>query len=244
MSFGSLVGRGRRGAQPRRASRRAACRTPARGASRDTTATAATSIWQIGTGLLRLPETPTGRSTSTASARPVAANPIRAIEIKLSQGAKPGLGGILPGAKITAEIARIRGVPRRPRLHQPGRPHRLRRRRRAARLRRARSPTATGLPVGIKSAVGELDFWRELADAHGARAIAASTSSPSTAARAAPARRRWSSATTWRCRSSWASAASTAIFAGEGSARARRVHRLRQAGLPASACSPSPWAAT
>ena len=35
----------------------------------------------------------------------VAANPVRAIEIKLSQGAKPGLGGLLPGAKVTPEIA-------------------------------------------------------------------------------------------------------------------------------------------
>ena len=33
------------------------------------------------------------------------------IEIKLSQGAKPGHGGILPGAKVTAEIAAARGVP-------------------------------------------------------------------------------------------------------------------------------------
>ncbi|MGB6268633.1 MAG: FMN-binding glutamate synthase family protein, partial [Olleya sp.] len=35
---------------------------------------------------------------------------IRAIEVKLSQGAKPGKGGVLPGAKITPEIAKIRGV--------------------------------------------------------------------------------------------------------------------------------------
>ena len=35
---------------------------------------------------------------------------IKAIEIKLSQGAKPGKGGVLPGAKITQEIANIRGV--------------------------------------------------------------------------------------------------------------------------------------
>ena len=41
----------------------------------------------------------------------VAANPIRAIEIKLSQGAKPGVGGMLPAAKITPEIARVRGIP-------------------------------------------------------------------------------------------------------------------------------------
>jgi glutamate synthase domain-containing protein 2 len=36
---------------------------------------------------------------------------VRMIEVKLSQGAKPGKGGILPGAKVTAEIAAIRGIP-------------------------------------------------------------------------------------------------------------------------------------
>jgi glutamate synthase domain-containing protein 2 len=36
---------------------------------------------------------------------------VKMIEIKLSQGAKPGKGGILPGAKVTAEIAKIRGIP-------------------------------------------------------------------------------------------------------------------------------------
>src|SRR5688572_2977953 len=36
---------------------------------------------------------------------------VRAFEIKLSQGAKPGKGGVLPAAKVTEEIARIRGIP-------------------------------------------------------------------------------------------------------------------------------------
>ncbi|MDH4134135.1 MAG: FMN-binding glutamate synthase family protein, partial [Gammaproteobacteria bacterium] len=36
---------------------------------------------------------------------------VKAFEIKLSQGAKPGKGGILPGAKVTDEIATIRGIP-------------------------------------------------------------------------------------------------------------------------------------
>lgn len=44
--------------------------------------------------------------------RGVAANPqVRMIEIKLSQGAKPGKGGILPGVKVDEEISRIRGIP-------------------------------------------------------------------------------------------------------------------------------------
>lgn len=44
--------------------------------------------------------------------RRVAAHPeVRMFELKLSQGAKPGKGGILPAAKVTAEIAEIRGIP-------------------------------------------------------------------------------------------------------------------------------------
>ena len=86
---------------------------------------------------------------------------IRAIEIKLSQGAKPGLGGVLPAAKITPEIARIRGDPTGRDCISPN------------------SHTAfddvdsmldfvellaseSGLPIGIKSAVGEIEFWRNL----------------------------------------------------------------------------------
>ena len=41
----------------------------------------------------------------------VAGAPVRALEIKLSQGAKPTLGGVLPAAKVSAEIAATRGVP-------------------------------------------------------------------------------------------------------------------------------------
>ncbi len=44
--------------------------------------------------------------------RTIAAHPqVKMFEIKLSQGAKPGKGGILPGGKVTAEIAAIRGIP-------------------------------------------------------------------------------------------------------------------------------------
>ena len=47
-----------------------------------------------------------------AKLRAVAAHEnVRAFEIKLSQGAKPGKGGVLPGAKVTPLIAQIRGIP-------------------------------------------------------------------------------------------------------------------------------------
>ena len=49
---------------------------------------------------------------NTENLKAICENPnIKMIEIKLSQGAKPGKGGILPASKVTAEIAKIRGIP-------------------------------------------------------------------------------------------------------------------------------------
>ncbi|MBY8874876.1 FMN-binding glutamate synthase family protein [Micromonospora sp. PLK6-60] len=93
----------------------------------------------------------------------VAGAPVRALEIKLSQGAKPSLGGLLPGAKVSAEIAATRGIPRGRDCVSPSR---------HAEFDDCDSlldfvellAAETGLPVGIKSAVGDLGFWSELAD--------------------------------------------------------------------------------
>jgi len=86
---------------------------------------------------------------------------VKAIEIKLSQGAKPGLGGMLPGAKVNTEIAQIRGIPEGKDCISPSR---------HTAFHDVDSmldfvefvASETGLPVGIKSAVGHLWFWREL----------------------------------------------------------------------------------
>lgn len=66
-------------------------------------------IWQIGTGYFGA-RTVDGAFDPEAFAANAQRDTVRMIEIKLSQGAKPGHGGILPAAKNTAEIARIRGV--------------------------------------------------------------------------------------------------------------------------------------
>jgi glutamate synthase domain-containing protein 2 len=87
---------------------------------------------------------------------------IRAIEIKLSQGAKPGLGGVLPKRKITAEIAAIRGVAADRDCVSPRRTRRFTTPTRCSTSSR-QVASATGLPVGVKSAVGEMRFWRDLA---------------------------------------------------------------------------------
>jgi glutamate synthase domain-containing protein 2 len=93
----------------------------------------------------------------------VAGAPVRALEVKLSQGAKPGLGGLLPAAKISPEIAETRGIPMGQDCVSPSR---------HAEFSDADSlldwvellADETGLPVGIKSAVGDMAFWDELGD--------------------------------------------------------------------------------
>lgn len=119
-------------------------------------------VWQLGTGYFGA-RRPDGGFDLDECVRKVEAHPIRAIEIKLSQGAKPGLGGVLPGAKVTAEIARIRGV-------EPGRTvispsgHRAFRNVDEMLDFVEEVAEATGVPVGIKSAVGLPDFWVDLAE--------------------------------------------------------------------------------
>jgi glutamate synthase domain-containing protein 2 len=66
-------------------------------------------IWEIGSGYFGC-RTLDGAFDPDAFATVARNEQIKMIEIKLSQGAKPGHGGILPGAKVTAEIAAIRGV--------------------------------------------------------------------------------------------------------------------------------------
>jgi glutamate synthase domain-containing protein 2 len=67
-------------------------------------------VWQIGTGYFGCRDKVGGFSPDTFAGNSVKEQ-IKMIEIKLSQGAKPGHGGILPAAKLTEEIAKIRDVP-------------------------------------------------------------------------------------------------------------------------------------
>ena len=67
-------------------------------------------IWQIGTGYFGCRADDGGFSAERFQ-ETAALDQVKMIEIKLSQGAKPGHGGILPASKVTPEIAEIRGVP-------------------------------------------------------------------------------------------------------------------------------------
>ena len=118
-------------------------------------------IWQIGTGYFGC-RNPDGTFCIERLVDTVGRHRVRALEVKLSQGAKPGLGGVLPAVKLTHELATIRGVTYGEDCISPA----------------AHSAFScvdemldfvemlaerTGLPVGIKSAVGQMDFWTDLA---------------------------------------------------------------------------------
>lgn len=69
-------------------------------------------VFQIGTAKFGVRD-PFNSMLSESKLLEVAEHPqVRMFEIKLSQGGKPGKGGILPGAKVTEEIAKIRGIPK------------------------------------------------------------------------------------------------------------------------------------
>ena len=117
-------------------------------------------IFQIGTAYFGCRDEK-GRFSVSRLKELVDRAPVRALEIKLSQGAKPGLGGVLPAAKVSREIAETRGIPMDQDCLSPSR---------HAEFCDVDSmldfvellAAETGLPVGIKSAVGDLGFWQEL----------------------------------------------------------------------------------
>lgn len=95
---------------------------------------------------------------------------VKAFEIKLSQGAKPGKGGMLPAIKVTDEIAAIRGI----RAHQdaisPNRHYDI------SNVDELLDKIAyirdlTGRPVGVKTAIGGWRFMNELCDAISRRGL-------------------------------------------------------------------------
>jgi len=95
---------------------------------------------------------------------------VRMFEIKLSQGAKPGKGGILPGAKVTAEIAAIRGIRQGEDAISPNRhPEVGNNAELLDMIHRVRE--ITGKPVGFKTVIGAYGWLDELFGEINARGI-------------------------------------------------------------------------
>jgi glutamate synthase domain-containing protein 2 len=94
----------------------------------------------------------------------VCAHPqVKMVSIKLGQGAKPGMGGLLPGAKVTPEIAAIRGIPPGKDSQSPNRHTDI------GNVDELMNSIAhirelTGKPTGFKAVLGDVDWIRALCD--------------------------------------------------------------------------------
>jgi len=95
---------------------------------------------------------------------------VKAFEIKLSQGAKPGKGGLLPGNKVGSEIAAIRGIPENQDSISPNR-HKDINNIDELLDKIIYIRELTGRPVGVKTAIGGWNFINELCDSINRRGL-------------------------------------------------------------------------
>jgi glutamate synthase domain-containing protein 2 len=110
MSFGALSGNAIRALNEGARRGNFAHNTGEGGISRYHSEPGGALIWQVGTGYFGC-RNPDGSFDPDKFAEAAKGESVKAIEVKISQGAKPGHGGILPAAKISPEIAQARGVP-------------------------------------------------------------------------------------------------------------------------------------
>jgi glutamate synthase domain-containing protein 2 len=111
-------------------------------------------IWEIGSGYFGC-RTLEGAFSPEIFAATAQKPQIKMIEIKLSQGAKPGHGGVLPAAKVTAEIAAIRGVPMGQDCVSPASHSAFSSPRELIAFARQLRHLSGGKPVGIKFCLGQ-----------------------------------------------------------------------------------------
>ncbi|MEQ8662121.1 MAG: FMN-binding glutamate synthase family protein, partial [Gammaproteobacteria bacterium] len=117
-------------------------------------------VFQIGTAKYGVRDAAGGLSDERL--REVAAHEtVRMFELKLSQGAKPGKGGILPAAKVTAEIAAIRGIAVGEASISPNRHPEINNERDLLDMI-TRIRAVTGKPVGFKTVIGSLGWLEKL----------------------------------------------------------------------------------
>jgi len=118
-------------------------------------------VFQIGTAKYGVRD-PAGNLDDDRLREVAAHEQVRMFEIKLSQGAKPGKGGILPAVKVTDEVARIRNIPAGTDSISPNRhPDINSIADMLAQVNHVR--TVTGKPVGIKLVLGDPDWVDRLA---------------------------------------------------------------------------------
>lgn len=115
-------------------------------------------VWEIGSGYFGC-RNATGGFDAEKFRENAASDQVKMIEIKLSQGAKPGHGGVLPGAKVTPEIAEARGVPVGTDCISPAKHSAFSTPIEMMHFVKQLRELAGGKPVGIKFAVGHPWEW-------------------------------------------------------------------------------------
>lgn len=121
-------------------------------------------IWQIGTGLFSC-RTPEGHFCEIEFTKKAILPQVKMIEIKLSQGAKPGHGGILPAAKNTEEIAKIRGVKPHTKVESPPRHNSFNSPREMMAFIQKLRNLSGGKPIGFKLCYGIPSEFEALCEA-------------------------------------------------------------------------------
>lgn len=110
-------------------------------------------VWEIGTGYFGC-RTDDGGFDERQFAEKAAHPQVKCVSLKISQGAKPGIGGVLPGAKVNAEIAQVRGVPQGETVISPPYHRVYSTPRELVRFLARMRELADGKPVGFKLCVG------------------------------------------------------------------------------------------
>ncbi|QSX78437.1 FMN-binding glutamate synthase family protein [Agrilutibacter solisilvae] len=121
-------------------------------------------VWEIGSGYFGCRDEKGGfdpERFATNAVRPS----VRMIEVKLSQGAKPGHGGVLPAAKVSAEIALTRGVPQGVDCISPARHSAFSTPLQLLEFVERLRGLSGGKPVGFKLAIGHPWEWFGIAKA-------------------------------------------------------------------------------
>jgi glutamate synthase domain-containing protein 2 len=121
-------------------------------------------IWQIGTGYFGC-RTEDGKFSSLAFRKNALRPHVKMIELKLSQGAKPGHGGILPGSKNTSEIAAIRLVVPGTTVHSPTRHTEFDSAEGMIQFIQLLRQHSDGKPVGIKLCIGDKQEFIDICNA-------------------------------------------------------------------------------
>ncbi len=118
-------------------------------------------IWQIGTGYFGCRDAD-GRFHPLAFRKNALRPTVKMIELKLSQGAKPGHGGILPAAKNTPEIAAIRQVKAATTIHSPARHSEFDSAEGLVRFLQLLRELSDGKPVGFKICIGDKQEFMDI----------------------------------------------------------------------------------